>query len=132
MPPDSGRSTIVDVAGYGGSSGEPAARYIETNSKHLKPLLESTMYTLQRLSDGAGDSGGMSEALWIGNDGKVCVERDARPRVGAAVRVGSLYARTMQYQDWWLTTPVTRILEDSGDRVIFETRSGSRYEWRVR
>lgn len=89
------------------------------------------MYTLMRQSDGAGDMGGMSLALWIGDDGQVQYEHDARPRVGVAIRVGSTYARTMQAQDWWMTTPVTEILEETEHRVLFRTRSGSTYVWEV-
>lgn len=86
-------------------------------------------YSLRRLSDGIGDVGGMSEARWIDGSGEMQVEQDARPRVGVCVRVGALYARTYSAQDWWMTTPVVGILEDEPARVVFETRSGSIYEW---
>ena len=42
--------------------------------------------------------------------------------------VGSATARTYSDQDYWLTTPVTEILEDEGDRVLFKT-GNSTYEW---
>jgi hypothetical protein len=88
-------------------------------------------YSLKRLSDGAGDIGGMSEARWIDETGTMRVEPDARPRVGVCMRVGSLHARTYSGQDWWMTTPITQIVEEAPDRVVFETRSGSTYEWTV-
>lgn len=78
---------------------------------------------------GRGDSGGMSCALWEDENGTVVFEDDARPRVGVAMRVGSRYARTMQSQDWWQTTYITEILEESENRVLFKTKN-SVYEWR--
>ena len=88
-------------------------------------------YTLRRLSDGAGDSGGESLALWLEGD-EVRQEHNARPRVGVKLRVGSSYARSYQSQDWWLTNFITRIVEDAPGRVVFETESGSNYVWTVR
>jgi hypothetical protein len=83
-----------------------------------------------RSPTGVGDSGNMSMALWI-EDGVGKTEQNARPRVGVSMRVGSVYARTMQHQDWWQTTPITEIVEDTPERVLFRTRSGSLYEWRA-
>lgn len=88
-------------------------------------------YTLRRLSDGAGDQGGESLALWKEAE-QVRTEHDARPRVGVKLRVGSLYARSCSAQDWWLTNFITRIVEDTPHRVVFETESGSIYEWTAR
>lgn len=86
------------------------------------------MFKLTRHSDGAGDSGSMSEA--IGPEGTV---RGHAPQVGCFMRVGSRIARTYQHQDWWQTTPITEILKDEitsrGVRcVIFKTRN-SMYTW---
>jgi hypothetical protein len=86
-------------------------------------------YSLQRLSDGVGEVGRMSEARWLDGSGAMQVEQDARPRVGVSMRVGSLQARSYSAQDWWMTTPIVRILEDEPSRIVFETRSGSIYEW---
>lgn len=86
------------------------------------------MYSLRRESDGAGDSGGMSLLIWV-EDGVLRSKSNARPEIGYAMRVGSNYARTMQAQDWWQTTPVTEILDDKGNMVRFKTRSGSIYTW---
>jgi hypothetical protein len=85
------------------------------------------MYSLKRESDNAGDSGGMSLALWPDGD-EVMHERNARPRVGVAMRVGAVYARTYQEQDWWQTTIITEILEDREDYVRFRTEN-SVYVW---
>lgn len=85
-------------------------------------------YHLERTRDSRGDSGGMSTIYWIEGDEVKC-EHDARPRVGVCIRVGSLFARTMQYQDWWQTSPVTKILSDEPSKIVFETRS-SEYVWK--
>jgi hypothetical protein len=82
-----------------------------------------------------GDSGGMSMGISLNEEGELVYENNARPKVGSAMRVGAVYARTMQYQDWWQTTPVAKIVkewiaDDGSDNVIFETRSGSTYHWK--
>lgn len=77
---------------------------------------------------GRGDSGGMTMNLWQdGNEVKHDVGQ--RPRVGCAVRVGSVTARSYQHQDWWQTTPIKEILEDTPNKVVFKTLSGSIYTW---
>lgn len=86
------------------------------------------MYSLRRERDGAGDSGGMSLALWRGKDGEICREHNARPRVGVILRVGSHSARTYCHQDWWQTTIITEILEERENFVRFRT-DNSIYEW---
>jgi hypothetical protein len=58
-------------------------------------------------------------------------EHDARPRVGVAMRVGSIYARSYTAQDWWQTTLIKEIIEDTPDKVVFKTQSGSEYTWRI-
>lgn len=96
-------------------------------------------YSLRRTRDGAGDSGGMSLAIIPTYDmdtnkvSNIEYKNDARPAIGAAMRVGSIYARTMQHQDWWQTTPITEILEerveeDGTQYVRFKT-GNSEYEW---
>jgi hypothetical protein len=80
-------------------------------------------------SDGMGDSGGMSILMWEEN-GEIKVEHDSKPRVGVCVRVGSTYARTMQYQDWWQTSYIKEILEEEENRVKFRTKN-SIYEWKI-
>lgn len=83
-------------------------------------------YSLHRTRDGAGDSGQMSVALRRGENG--IEEGGNRPRIGYAMRVGSIYARTYSPQDYWTTTYVTKILEDTEERVVFET-GNSEYIW---
>ena len=93
---------------------------------------------MYRDRDGRGDSGTMSLALVpTYEDGKIVdVEyiNDARPQVGYVMRVGSIYARSYSAQDWWQTTVITEILEDTIDedgREYVKFRTGnSIYEWR--
>ena len=87
-------------------------------------------YSLQRLSDGAGDSGSMSVAMCYKDDGSIQQEENARPRVGVAMMVGSPFSRTMEIQDWWRTSLISEILEESENCVVFTTLTGSTYTWR--
>lgn len=79
-----------------------------------------------------GDSGGMSLCVWVeGGDIKY---EDGIPTVGKHIRVGSIYARTMQSQDWWQTNKIVEILEDTKTDdehfIRFKTKSGSEYHWK--
>jgi hypothetical protein len=96
-------------------------------------------YLLRRTRDGAGDSGLMSLAqipTFDQDTGKIVdVEEihNARPQVGASMRVGSPFGRTFLAQDWWQTTLITEILEerteeDGTEYVRFKT-GNSEYEW---
>ena len=73
-------------------------------------------YLLRRTRDGAGDSGLMSLAqipTYDQDTGKIVdveEKHNARPQVGASMRVGSPYGRTFLAQDWWQTTMITEIL----------------------
>lgn len=80
---------------------------------------------------GRGDSGGMSMALWFDDKKELQHEHNARPRVGVAMRVGSIYARSYQSQDWWQTTLIQEIVKDTPEEVIFKTQSGSEYTWKI-
>lgn len=96
-------------------------------------------YWMFRTRDKMGDSGGMSMALVPSYDenGKVVDVQyinNARPQVGYVMRVGSGYARSYSAQDWWQTTVITEILEDTinedgSEYVKFKT-GNSIYEWR--
>jgi len=100
-------------------------------------------YSLKRTRDSAGDSGGMSMALIpiydTDTNKPVYIEyvNNARPQIGQAMRVGSVYGRSYATQDWWQTTIITKILkewtEGEGDthseHVLFRT-GNSEYEWK--
>jgi len=81
-----------------------------------------------------GDSGSMSSAERLGLDGKVETITNTKPLVGYSMIVGSITARSFQHQDYWITTPVTKIVkqwrdEESCLNVIFETLN-STYHWK--
>lgn len=79
---------------------------------------------------GRGDAGPMSMAVW--QDGtSIETEDNARPRVGVAMRVGTMFARSFQAQDWWQTTIIKEIIKDTPEEVVFKTLSGSEYTWRI-
>ena len=97
-------------------------------------------YSLRRTRDGAGDSGPMSLAqipTFDQDTGKIVdVEEihNARPQLGASMRVGSITGRAGRAQDWWQTTLITEILEerieeDGTEYVRFKT-GNSEYEWK--
>jgi hypothetical protein len=99
-------------------------------------------YSLKRTSDGMGDSGSMSMALWRSDSAQAIEgvehELSARPRVGVAMRVGSIGGRSFSAQDWWQTTLITEILEESSEQtedrdtvevVRFKT-GNSTYVWK--
>jgi hypothetical protein len=94
-------------------------------------------YSLQKENGYAGDSGQMSMLLIpkYDADGKfVEIEyvHNAKPQIGAAIRVGSLYARSYSAQDWWQTSKIVEILDDieidNKNIVKFKTQN-SIYIW---
>ena len=87
------------------------------------------MASLRRISDGAGDSGPVSIALGFNDDETDVVIKGNRPIVGCLMQVGSLTARSYSNQDYWTTSKVTEILEETEDYVKFKTEN-SIYEWR--
>ena len=63
-------------------------------------------YYMSREGDGAGDSGTMLRSLdetgkQVGENGEL--------HLGCSIQCGSHFARTMQWQDWWLTTPILEL-----------------------
>ena len=90
------------------------------------------MPTLRRIKDGAGDSGSLSQAIQLNNEEKRVTVLGSRPLVGCIMKVGSLTARSFSNKDFWMTTPITEILEEiktkNTDYVRFKT-GNSEYEW---
>ena len=89
-------------------------------------------YSLVRQDGTAGDSGPMSEIL----DGESYqpIPGEVYPRVGCGIRVGSPYGRTYSASDYWQTTPITEITEESVNdegywTVKFKTKNSS-YIWK--
>ena len=91
-----------------------------------------TRYSLYRDSDNVGDNGPMCQILDA--ESYQPIPDVTYPRVGCGVRVGSIYSRSYSSQDWWQTSPVTEILQETIDdegywTVKFKTRS-STYTWK--
>lgn len=99
--------------------------------KLVKPdsvKVTGSRYSLSRVGDGVGDSGGRLEAI---NPLTAKVESGFGViKVGFCVLCGSIGTRTFG-NDFWLTTPVTEILEIGEDNkyVKFKTKN-SVYEVR--
>ncbi len=88
------------------------------------------MAKLKRIGDGAGDQGSTSQAILWDNEGKLKTIVSHKPTVGCSMLVGSPNARTYLSQDYWLTTIVTEILEESSDETYVKFKTGnSTYEW---
>ena len=43
------------------------------------------------------------------------------PIVGCSLLVGSVTARSYSNQDWWLTTEITEIVEETNEYILFKT-----------
>ena len=44
-----------------------------------------------------------------------------KPIVGCALLVGSVTARSYSNSDYWLTTPITEIIEETNEHILFKT-----------
>jgi len=88
------------------------------------------MPILRRTRDNAGYQGSSSEIIAWNDDGTVKSIKQGRPEVGCSVRVGTVTAGTFSNIDWWMTTEVTEIMEDTPDKVRFKTKN-SEYVWQV-
>jgi hypothetical protein len=90
------------------------------------------MARLRRISDGAGDSGQEVLAIAWNKDGTFKEIAGHKPIVGCSLRVGSKIARSYSNQDWWLTTVITEILEDTikdGEHYVRFKTLNSEYEF---
>ena len=81
------------------------------------------MARLIRVVDGKGDAGARSEAIKWNTNGTYKEVISDRPTVGCSMLVGSVTARSYSSQDYWLTTIVTEILEESESYVRFKTEN---------
>jgi len=79
------------------------------------------------------ESGGRSECIKVDYDvhGEVKGYNIVghRPQLGCRMLVGSITARTYHDQDYWLTTEAVQILEETDERTVFVTKSGTEYTW---
>jgi len=86
------------------------------------------MAKLRRVSDGEGDSGSAVTAVRF-HEGEIEEKQTTKPIIGWSLKVGSVTAGTYSTRDWWMTTPVTEILEeDSKGYYKFKT-GNSIYEF---
>jgi len=86
------------------------------------------MARLRRVSDGRGDEGASVLAIRQNPEtGKLESKQTAMPIIGWALQVGSVTARSYSNQDWWMTTPVTEILEakPEGDLMYVKFKTGN-------
>ena len=90
-----------------------------------KISFDSGQYILRREDGHAGDSGGMlisidpSTLLPVGSNGDVIV--------GCRIKCGSLYARSYQSQDWWMTSVVKEIKQLADGVALITTRNNRYY-----
>lgn len=70
------------------------------------------MARLRRVSDGEGYAGNAITSIYWNEDGTFKEEIQGGPIVGCSIKVGSMTAGTYSTRDWWMTTPITEILEE--------------------
>jgi len=70
------------------------------------------MARLIREKDGEGFNGSVVQAIAWNEDGTFKEIVTDHPVVGCSLKVGSVTAGTYSTKDWWMTTPVTEILEE--------------------
>jgi len=90
------------------------------------------IYTLRKFPDGPRKEGPLSWSLQ-GEDAIAwlfgCDRADSRPTVGEQLLVGASFRMHPNTPGARITSPITRIVSDEPGRVVFETASGSLYEW---
>jgi hypothetical protein len=88
------------------------------------------MYCLTKLPDGPRREGTVSSSLQpLEASGRLYRSGRERPTLGEQLLVGALFRTDPDVPAARITSPVTRIVYDERDCVIFETASGSLYEW---
>jgi hypothetical protein len=90
------------------------------------------MASLIRVGDGEGFAGSRVDAIKWDKEKDETEVVGHRPTVGCALLVGSLTAGTYSSRDWWMTTEITEILEETEEKgqlyVKFKT-GNSIYEF---
>lgn len=71
------------------------------------------------------DGGARVDAIAWNEDGTYKEIAGHEPIVGCSLMVGSITARSYSNQDYWLTTPVTKIVKKTKKYVIFETENST-------
>jgi len=71
------------------------------------------------------DGGARREAIRWNEDGTFKEIAGNKPIIGCSMLVGSVTARSYANQDYWLTTPVTKIVKTTKKYIIFETENST-------
>ena len=74
------------------------------------------MAKLRRVGDGEGYSGSLVESIAWNEDGTFKEVTGSKPTVGESMKVGTMTAGTYSTRDWWMTTPITEIIEVKKDK----------------
>lgn len=71
------------------------------------------------------EGGARVEAIDWDEGGNFKEIKGHEPIIGCSLLVGSVAARSYGDQDYWLTTPVTEILEKTEDYWLFKTKNST-------
>ena len=71
------------------------------------------------------EGGARVEAISWTSEGKNDGVKGHTPIVGCSLLVGSVTARSYSDSDYWLTTPVTKIIEETNEHILCETENST-------
>jgi len=71
------------------------------------------------------DGGSRVESIRWNEDGTLKEISGRQPMIGCSLLVGSVTARSFSDQDYWLTTPVTEIIEETNTHILFKTENST-------
>ena len=82
-------------------------------------------YALRREQDGAGDAGPLLISHLYNAEADKSEHFQNEIVMGCSVECGSISGRSYSAQDFWLTTPVTEILEVNEDQSVVRFKTGN-------
>ena len=88
-------------------------------------MMHPGKYALRRDRDGAGDSGPLLMSHLYNPETKKIEHFQNEIVVGCSIECGSITGRSYSAQDYWLTTPVTEILEVNEDKSVVKFKTGN-------
>jgi len=71
------------------------------------------------------EGGARVDAIEWNEDGTLKEIKHHKPTVGCSLLVGSVTARSYSDRDYWLTTPVTEIVEETNEHILFKTENST-------
>jgi hypothetical protein len=71
------------------------------------------------------ESGPMCNAVSWNEDGSFKGVVGHEPTIGCSLIVGSMTARSYSDSDYWMTTTITKIIEQTDEHWIFETENST-------